>query len=240
MEDVAATRPAAEVQHNRTAAIRGIATSILINAVLPYIIYQLLTGHISEILALFASGIPSMIDSIVGIVRKKRIDVLAAIVLIGIAVSLVIVWLGGSPKVYLIRESFFTVAFGLTFLITLLLPRPLIFYLSRQMSTGNHPENIPRFNSFWQSPQFRRVMRLMTVVWGIGLLFEAAIRIYLVLILTPAQFLLYSPFVIYGIIGCLALWTFLYSRKGRQRAQERMQEMAQQEAAQQNTTQGGS
>jgi hypothetical protein len=218
--------------------MRGIATSVLVNAILPYIIYQLLTGHISEVLALFASGVPSIIDSIVGIVRKKRIDVLAAIVLIGIAVSLVVVWLGGSPRVYLLRESFFTVAFGLTFLITLLLPRPLIFYLARQMTTGNHPENIPWFNSLWQQPGFRHAMRVMTLVWGIGLLLEAAVRIYLVIILTSAQFLLISPFVIYGIIGCLALWTFLYSRKGRQRAQETMKRMAEQrQAAQQNPTQ---
>src|SRR5581483_3429707 len=176
-----------------------------------------------------ASGVPSIIDSIVGIIRKKRIDFLAGIVLLGIAISLIITLLGGSPKVYLIRESFFTAAFGLAYLISLLFPRPIMFYFARHFATGNHPENIAWFDSLWQYPQFRHSMRLTTTVWGIGLMLEAAIRIYLVLTLTTEQFLIVSPFVIYGIIGILAVWTFLYTRKGRKRSEEIRQRMAAQQ-----------
>lgn len=235
------SQPAPETTQraSRIATIRSIASSILINGALPLIIYWALKNytHVSEFIALVASGIPSLIDSIVGIIRRKRIDFLAGIILAGIVISLIITVLGGSPKIYLIRESFFTVAFGLVFLISLLFPRPLIFYLSRYFMTGNHPENIPWFNSLWQHANFRTMMRVMTAVWGVGLLLEAAIRVYLVIILSTQQFLVVSPFVIYGILGVLAFWTSLYGRKGRKRGEEMRQRML---AAQQSnaTVQG--
>jgi hypothetical protein len=213
------------------------ASSILINGVLPFVIYWALTNytHMSEFLALVASGVPSIIDSLVGIVRRKRIDLLAGIVLAGIAISLIITLLGGTPKVYLIRSSFFTIAFGLVCLASLLFfPRPLMYYFSRYFATGNHPENIPWFDSLWQYKGFRTTMRVVTAAWGVGYLLEAAIRIYLVIILSTAQYLIVSPFVIYGMTGILALWTFLYSRQGRKRSQEIRQQMMAQQAAQQS------
>jgi hypothetical protein len=244
MENTASAQSGPETTQraSRAATLRSMASSILINGVLPFVIYWALTNytHTTEFLALVASSVPSIIDSLIGVVRRKRIDFLAAIVLAGIAVSLIITLLGGSPKVYLIRESFFTVAFGLVCLGSLLFPRPLIFYFARYFATGNHPENIPWFDSLWQYKGFRTNMRTTTVVWGIGFLIEAAIRIYLVIILTPGQFLVVSPFVIYGIIGILTLWTFTYSRQGRKRSEEIRQQMLAQQAAQQsNTTPSG-
>ncbi|MGH2510706.1 MAG: VC0807 family protein [Ktedonobacteraceae bacterium] len=221
------SRPGGMQTANRSAALRGMVISLLINGALPFLIYWFLTHYTttSEFVALVASGVPSIIDNLVGIIRKRRIDFLAGVVLLGIAVSLVVIVLGGNPKVFLIRESFFTIAFGLTFLGSLLFPRPLMFYLSRHTAAGNNPENIVWFNSLWEQAGFRTSMRTMTVVWGIGLLFEATVRITLVIILSTAQFLIISPFVIYGIIGILVVWTFRYSKQGRKRSEAMRQQM---------------
>lgn len=213
---------------NRAAALRSIARSIVINGALPFVVYWVLTNyaHTSDLFALVASGVPSVIDSIVGIIRNRRIDIVAGIALIGIAVSLIIIFLGGNSKVFLIRESFFTAAFGLTFLISLVFfPRPLMFYMARQFAAGNGPESAVWFNSLWQYAGFRTSMRVMTGMWGVGLLLEAAVRTYMVIILSTAQFLLISPFVIYGIIGLLVAGTFLYSRQGRKRSEALRQSM---------------
>ncbi|GHO49123.1 VC0807 family protein [Ktedonospora formicarum] len=221
------TQPETPQKASRTATIWSLVSSILINGVLPFIIYILLTNYTntSELLALVASGVPPLLESIVGILRRKRIDVLAGISLAGITASLIIALLGGSPKIYLIRESFFTAIFGLVFLVTLLFSRPLMFYFSRHFATGNHPKNIPWFDSLWQYRGFRISMRVMTTVWGIGFLLEAAIRIYLVFALSTEQFLIVSPFIIYGIIGILATWTFFYSRAGRKKSEAIRQSM---------------
>jgi hypothetical protein len=107
----------------------------------------------------------------------------------------------------------------------LLFPRPLSFYFARYFATGNHPENIFWFDSLWQYRQFRHTMRVITIVWGIGLLFEAVLRTFLVIKLSIEQFLIVSPFVLYGIIGTLVVWMFLYSRQGRKKGEEIRQRM---------------
>ncbi|HLI87090.1 MAG TPA: VC0807 family protein [Ktedonobacteraceae bacterium] len=228
MENAAQANPTAPQKSSRTAVLLGIAFSILINGVLPFIIYTALTNYtsLSNYIALVLTGVPSLIDSIVGILRRKRMDILAGIVLTGIAVSLILIALGGSPKVYLIRESFFTVALAIAYLISLLFPRPLAFYFARHFSTGNRADNVAWFNTLWQYPQFRHTMRVITAVWGIGFLLEAAIRTYLVIVLSTAQFLIVSPFVFYGFLGGIMLWTFLYSMRGRRRAAELRKQLA--------------
>lgn len=226
---------------NRAAMLKSLGFSLLINAALPLLIYWALTSyaHVSDLYALIASGVPSILDSIIGVIRNKRIDFLAGIVLAGIAISLLIILLGGNAKVLLIRESFFTAAFGLAFLVSLAFPRPIMFYFGRHFATGNNPKNIEWFDSLWQYEGFRTTMRVMTIVWGIGLVLEAAIRTYLVFTLSIAQFLVVSPFVIYGIVGILVLWTFRYSRQGRQRSEALRQRMlAEQEAQPENGAAG--
>jgi hypothetical protein len=227
MEALAQANPTTPQKASRTATILSLASSIVINVALPILIYWTLKKYTgtSDLLALVASGVPSTIDSFIGVIRRKRIDLLAGIVLASIVISLILIALGGNPKVYLIRESFFTAAFGLVYLVSLLFPKPLAFYFARHFATGNQPENIPWFDSLWQYQQFRHMMRVITVVWGIGFLFEAALRTFLVIALSTEQFLIVSPFVLYGIIGLLFAWMFLYSRQGRKKGEVIRQRM---------------
>lgn len=216
------TKSANPAHATRSAALKSMFVSLIINGAIPFFLYWVLTTYTSipQFGALVVSGVPSLLMSIGGIIRQRRIDFLAGLVLIAIAVALIITLLGGDPKIYLIRESFFTITFGLAFLISLMLPRPIMFYVSRHFASGNDPANIARFQLLWQDPRFRRSMRVMSAVWGIGLLLEAALRITLVIVLSVEQFLAVSPFVIYGIIALLTLWTFRYGRTGRIRSAE--------------------
>lgn len=227
MENAAQADPTPLQKASRGATILSLAGSIVINIVLPIVLYLALKSYTnaSDFLALVLSGVPPMADGIVGIIRRKRIDLLAGIVLASILISLILISLGSSPKVYLVRESFFTAAFGLAYLVSLLFPRPLAFYFARYFATGNHPENIPWFDSLWQYQEFRHTMRVITVVWGIGFLFEAVFRTFLVIVLSTEQFVIISPFVLYGIIGCLFVWMFLYSRQGRKKGEALRQRM---------------
>lgn len=227
MENIAQADLTTPQKASRMATILSLGSSIVINIALPILLYLALKSYTSasDFLALVISGVPPMIDSLVGIIRRKRIDLLAGIVLASIIVSLILIALGSSPKVYLVRESFFTAAFGLAYLVSLFFPRPLAFYFARFFATGNHPENIPWFDSLWQYQQFRHTMRVITIVWGIGFLFEAVLRTFLVNILSIEQFLIISPFVLYGTLGILFLWMFLYSRQGRKKGEELRQRM---------------
>src|SRR6266700_902748 len=200
--------------------LRSQVPSLLVNAVLPFIIYTLLKNytHISEFMALVATGVPSLVDSIAGIIRNRRIDFIAGVVLFGLAISLGLTALGSSPKLLLVRESLFTFAFGLACLISLLFPKPIGFYTGRQFVAGNNPERIARYNSMWQFATFRTAIRMQTVIWGVGLLVEAAVRTYLVFSMSVATFLAVSPFILYGIIALTFAVGAMYMRQWKKNA----------------------
>jgi hypothetical protein len=64
-------------------------------------------------------------------------------------------------------------------------------------------------------------MMIITVVWGVGLLVDAAISIALVYTLSIKTYLAVNPFVSYGTTGGLSLWTFLYVRRQRRKGDAR-------------------
>jgi hypothetical protein len=202
--------------------LRGIAKSVLMNAALPFVVYSALTNmlHTSDFVAVVASGVPPLLDSALGIVRSRRIDFLAGFVLVGLVAGLIPSLMSGSTQLLLVRESLITGVMGLVYLASLLTPRPMAFYFSRYFVTGNDPTNIARFNDLWQHTAFRHAMRLSTVVWGIMLCLEAATRAFLVYRLSTAQFLLVSPFVLYGFLGVTMAWTMWYARYSRRKANQ--------------------
>ena len=210
----------AQQQADKGKALRGIIRSALINAVLPFVVYSVMTNimHTSDFVAVVASGVPPLLDSVIGIARNRRIDFLGGFVLIGLVAGLIPSLMSGNTQLLLVRESLITGVMGLVYLASLLTPRPMTFYFTRYFVTGNNPENVATFNGLWQHPMFRHSMRLSTIVWGVMLSLEAATRVYLVYHLSTAQFLLISPFVLYGFLGATMAWTMWYSRYTRRNA----------------------
>lgn len=188
--------------------------TLLVNALAPYLIYVLLKGHVSNFAALIGSAIPPLLESIWSLIKRRRMDVMAILVLGGIVLSLLLMLVGGNARLLLVRESLITGLIGLIFLGSLILPKPLIFYLAREMNGGDSPENSERWEQRWQQAGwFRRGMRLMTGVWGLGTVLEAIVRIWMAETLPIQHFLAISPFVQYGIIGGMILWNVWYVRR---------------------------
>lgn len=190
--------------------------TLIINAVLPFLIYEAMTGmlHQPEFLALVTTSIPPLLSSIVGIIHHRRIDFLSGIILLGIVAGLILTLVSHDARLMLIRESFFTAIFGLTFLISLLFSKPLTYALGRSLVAGD-PERLAQYESRWQQQTFRNGMRGQTIILGIGLLTEAAARSFLVFLLPIAQFLVISPFVQWGIIGATIAVLAMYRRRSQ-------------------------
>jgi hypothetical protein len=198
---------------------RGLLPGILIDALCPLLVYQLLKQRTSasDTVALSVGALFPAANNIWTIIRKRHLDVVGVLVLVGIVGSLLAVLVGGSPRLLLIRESFISALIGLAFLISLALPRPLLFYVSRQFATGGDPARVAAFNQGWRSPTMRHGMRLMTLVWGVGTLGEFTLRVVLVLTLTVPQVLAISGVLFPAIYGALLAWSFAYGRRMRQR-----------------------
>jgi len=208
--------PAAPSHH----LVTGLLTSVVLNAVIPVILYRLTTRYLaaSELTALTLAALFPLGWSIVDISRSRTLDPVALLSLLSILVSMLAVGLGGSPKLLLIRESFFTGAFGIACFVSLGFPRPTMFYFGRHFTAGQDPARIAEFNAGWQRAPFRRVTRLITVVWGATSVGEFLIRVALVYTMPVPVVLVVSPIVLGGLVIGTILWTFAYLRRMRARA----------------------
>jgi hypothetical protein len=207
-------------------SIRGVVPSLIIDGLVPYVVYKLLTSrlNITEVPALALSAVIPSAHAIIGVVRRRQLDFFAIVVLVGIVVSAAATLAGGGPKLLLIRESFVTGAIGLVALSSFAWRRPLLFYIGRQFSAGSERAAVERFNGLWQYPAARRTFRVLTAVWAIAWLGEFALRVGMVLTLSVSQVLAIAPFVFNGITLTLLGWTFAYVRRQKRGRVERQSE----------------
>jgi hypothetical protein len=197
----------------------GLVVELGVNLVLPWLAYRLALPHWGELGALYASAVPPVVWSLVEFARTRRVDALSILVLLGIALSIVMMALGGSPRLLLMRESMASGAIGVVFLLSLVLRRPLTFYLARATVARKEEGGAARFEALWnERPALRRSVRLMTAVWGLGLTGENALRSWLAWHWPVERFLVVSPFIGYGIYGALTVWTLVYRKKLQRRA----------------------
>jgi hypothetical protein len=200
----------------------GVILDIIVSAVVPALVYQAARRFgLAEVPALALAAIPPAAVSVVGMVRRRTLDPIAVLVLLGLGVSALGLALGGGAKIVLIRESFFTGALGIACFLTLIAwPRPLMFYFGRYFSSQGDPEAMARYDAMWSIPQFRAVNRRITVVWGIAYLGEFVVRVVMALTLPTGVVLVTGPILLTAITAGTIAWTFSYVRRARRRAKE--------------------
>jgi hypothetical protein len=194
----------------------ALVAELAVNLLLPWAAYRLAMPHWGEVGGLIASAVPPIVWSVVELARFRRVDALSAIVLLGIALSLGVMALGGSPRMLLMRESLVSGLIGIAFLGSLFRKRPLVFYLARATLARETPEGVARFDLLWRErPRFVSAMRMLTAVWGVGLVSETALRGWMAMTWPIERFLIVSPLIGYGIFSALMAWTFWYRTRLR-------------------------
>ncbi len=190
-------------------------------AALPYLAYVVLRDRgASTVDALAAGAVFPAAFIAVNFARRRRLDGLGLAVLAAIAAGVGLSLLSGSSRFALVKESLVTGAFGLAMLGSLLGRRPLMFYFGRKFATDGSPAGHAAWASYWdRSATFRVSNRIMTAVWGVALLVEAAIRVVLAYTLPASTVVGLSATVPLVVVGLLMLWTFAYG--GRSRARSR-------------------
>jgi hypothetical protein len=193
----------------------------LVNFVAPLVIYNYAEGPLGEVRALLASSVPPILWSLVGFARHRRLDALSALVVSGIALSLLAMLGGGGARFLLLREKLVTAAIGLAFLGSVLLGKPLVYELARATMRRKSDDEAREFEALQIHAAFRRTMMVMTLVWGFGLLAEFVVSLSVMFVLSIREYLLVSPMLGYATMGALSLWTFLYGRRAKRRGEAR-------------------
>lgn len=200
---------------------RNVAVEVIVNVALPYACFVIAQPKFGDVRALLVSSAPPIVWSVAEFLRKRRVDALALIVLVGIALSLLAFVGGGSVRFLQLRENLVNGAIGLIFLGSAAIGKPLIYQLALAGAARRSASAKAELEGLKDNVYFRRTMTFMTLVWGLGLLAATAVACVLVFALPIATYLLVAPFVGYGIMGALALWTVWYSRLARRRGEAR-------------------
>ena len=158
---------------------------ITIGLLIPLLIYYGLREMAVDVyLALLVSSLISAVPTVAGLFRR-RVNALSAffttMVLGGVVVSLV----AGSTEFLLAKEAVLTFVTGVWFLAGAFTKRPLSYTFSRPLLEGRF-----RWPSDWDllwvgCPRWRRMWRLSSVLFGLGSITDAVIRVVLAYTLPP-------------------------------------------------------
>ena len=140
--------------------------------------YALRAAGTSVYLALLLGAAVPAAVGVATLVRSRTIDQVGAFMLttmlLGVAVSLI----AGSPRFLLAKEAWVTGAVGAWFLISATRRRPLAFVFARAMLEGRRRFTAEPWDDLWdRSPSFRRTFRTSSLIWGMGMIADAAARV---------------------------------------------------------------
>lgn len=138
-------------------------------------------------LALAAGGVVPALSALAGILTRRRVDTMAIVMLAALSASAALSVLTGSPRALLARDGLVTGAWAGYMYLSLLASRPVTFAVSRPLLEGRRVfDSVTRawvrpsgqsWDELWERlPQFRRIWRVCTVIWGTALLADAVIR----------------------------------------------------------------
>jgi intracellular septation protein A len=198
-----------ETQHSAKAA-RDALLPLVLDVAVPLGGYYLLQHlGVSVVLSLALSGLVPAVRTVWSVLRHRRADALAMVVLAITVISIPISFITGSPRVLLAKESIGTGPFAIFLIISALVSRPAMAnamrgFLARTPETAAAWERLSAI-----SPVFRSHLNACTMVWGIGFAIECAARLAVVFLL-PVRTAVWATNIplVATILACIVVQSF--------------------------------
>jgi hypothetical protein len=214
-------RPAAARDRSRLQSLAMIAAFDIAG---PLIAYWLLRSNgLSAVTSLVLSGVFPAVGVAINFIKDRRLDAIGVLVLAGIVVGTVLGLLSGNPRLVLVEGSVPTAVFGVLCLGSLSSSSPLMYRFASEFVGVDSPRG-REFQALSQDTGrvgqgFRHVFRVMTIVWGVAFLAEAAARIVIVELTSTGTAFAISKVMPYVVAGVLSAWTFGYGNWSRRRGE---------------------
>jgi intracellular septation protein A len=215
----AADLPAAGNGAPAGSRLRSVATILIFDIALPLAAYNLLrAAGLSAVTALLLSGVFPALTVTVGAIRRRRLDTVGALVLAGIVVGTILGLVSHSARLLLVEGSVPTGIFGLACLVSLGTRQPLMYSFAREFAGPDTPGG-REMTTLWQHAGFRRVFRIITAVWGVAFLIEAALRVIIVYNTSTGTALVISKITPFAFAALLSAWTVAYGTHRRRQGE---------------------
>jgi hypothetical protein len=201
----------------RTFTWQTLLTTLIFDISGPLLTYRILrAAGASEVVALMAGGVPPAMGVAIAAKRHARLDVIGALVLLGVVIGTALGLLTQDPRLVLLEGAVPTLLFSLVCLLSVLLRRPLMFVLLRAIA-GTRGITAAELRALGRDSATREDFRVITLVWGFGFLVESLLKAAVVLSSSTGLALTVSKVVAYPVAAVLLLWTALYLRRARRR-----------------------
>jgi hypothetical protein len=215
-------KPTAETRPEMAGRLRSIAKIVILDVAAPLIAYSLLrSAGMSTVTALVLSGVFPALGVAIDVIRHRRLEVVGALVLAGIVAGAVLGLISHSARLVLMEGSVPTAIFGVACLGSLRTSRPLMYGFSVEF-IGRDTAKGREMISLWQYEGFRHIFRIITAVWGVGFLLEAALRVAIVYNTSASTALSLSKVTPYIWVGIFVAWTVAYGRYQQKKGQQMM------------------
>jgi hypothetical protein len=183
----------------------------------PLVAYQLFRSvGVGEVWSLVLAGTLPGFGVLVDYLRWRTVDVVGAVVLGGIGLSIVLAVVTDDPKIVLLESAAITGAFGLACMISLATHRPLIFYFGQAFYGGRHsPEGAEMEADLERYGEARFFWRTVTLVWGLTHIALAAALAAIVQAATTDTALTFNRTVPWILTGALIAWAVWWGERLR-------------------------
>jgi hypothetical protein len=146
-----------------------------------------------------------------GLLRRRRIDPIAAVALLNLILSVGLSILGVHGA--LARQGVFYAVLAVAgFASYILGPRPLSFYLGRQLLASDDRLAQARYDAAWQFPGGRRIHRLVNLVWALAFTAQTVVAIGSPMVLQAQLAAIVAPVILVGVLLATLCWTVVYVR----------------------------
>jgi intracellular septation protein A len=140
--------------------------------------YLLRACGVGELAALLISSIPPLLSFLIQVVAFRRVDSFSIFIAVVLVLSGAAALTTLDPRALLARDGWIMGLAGVYFLSSLWAKRPICYSIARPLAEGRIGPPGMSWDTVWETyPLFRRVWRVLTIVWGVGLITDAAVRV---------------------------------------------------------------
>ena len=197
--------------------MRTLGPVLAFDVIGPIVVYYVLvSAGWSAVAALILSGVIPAAGIALGVARYRRLDAIGFLVLIGIAVGSVLGAVSGSAHLVLLDGVVPTAVFGIVCVASLRSKRPMIFRFALE-GMGRDTTKGRDFADRWRYPGFRHSFRVVTVVWGVMFVAEAATQAVIVETASAGTAKATSNLLILPFAAAVIAWNISYAKRGRRK-----------------------
>ncbi|KYH45167.1 VC0807 family protein [Branchiibius sp. NY16-3462-2] len=164
-----------------TIAMRGLGTMMALDVAVPLVAYYLARlAHIGMTPSLFIATIAAGIRMLWLIRKNGELDGFSVFMLVIFAGGLALSVVTGDPRFMLAKGAAATIVGGLVMIASAAVKRPITFMVGKRLA-GKDPQARGELERGWaECRNFRIGFYVMACVWGVGLILESIVRLWLI------------------------------------------------------------